>query len=265
MKGNLSKKILAGYSWLTVVFLVLPQAIVFLVSFNPSSRLVIPTSEWTLKWYAALAENEEFTTSFLISFLMAPFVAVCAVILGGVAAYAVVRFVSRPGLIEALFIAPILLPVTALSVAMFLFFHTLGMTNTIAAVVISHVVIAVPYAFRTLGSSIRGVNTYLEEAAMSLGASRVTAVRRITLPMIRPGIAAAALFCLIVSLDEITVTLFVGGRQIKTVPIQIFDQTEYGLSPMVAAASSILIVVSTLVILFLIKTIGLDNAYSLKR
>lgn len=265
MGTDISKRVLAVYSWLMVAFLILPQAIVFLVSFNPSNRLVLPTTDWTLKWYGELANSQEFASSFLISFAMAPFVAVCAVLLGGMAAYAVVRFIEKPGLLEVLFIAPILLPVTALSVAMFLFFHTLGMTNTIAAVVISHIVIALPYAFRTLGSSIQGVNTYLEEAAMSLGASRTTAIRRVTLPLIRPGIAAAALFCLIVSLDEITVTLFVGGRQIKTVPIQIFDQTEYGLSPVVAAASSILIVVSTLVILVLIKTIGLNKAYSLKR
>lgn len=264
MRSRWSRAILPIYAWLMVVFLVLPQAVVFLVSFNPTHRMDIPTATWSLRWYEALAADTEFRNSFFVSFLMAPLVAVCAVIVGGVAAYAIVRFVERPRLVEALFVAPILLPITALSVAMFLFFHFLGLTNTITAVVISHVVIAVPYAFRTLSTSIRGVNTFLEEAAMSLGASRLTAIRRITLPAIRPGIAAAALFALIVSLDEITVTLFVGGRQIKTVPIQIFDQTEYGLSPLVAAASSILIVFSTVAILILAKTIGLNKAYSLK-
>lgn len=264
MKSRWSRAVLPIYAWLMVIFLVLPQTVVFLVSFSPSQRMELPGSEWSLRWYRALADNTEFQNSFLVSFLMAPFVAVCAVIVGGVAAYAVARFVERPQLAEALFIAPILLPITALSVAMFLFFHFLGLANTITAVVISHVVIAVPYAFRTLTTSIRGMNTFLEEAAMSLGASRLTAIRRITLPGIRPGIAAAALFALIVSLDEITVTLFVGGRLIKTVPIQIFDQTEYGLTPVVAAASSVLIVFSTVVILVLAKTIGLNKAYSLK-
>lgn len=258
------RRALGAYVAIAVAFLTLPQLVVIAVSFNNTPRMVVPGTEWSLQWYKALLASDGFGTAFLLSFAMAPLVAVAAVLLGGAAAYGVTRFAGRgTGLVQALFVAPLLLPVTALAVGMFLFFHTLGLTNTIWAVAISHVVIAIPYAFRTLLAAVGGVDRRLEEAAMSLGATRARAIRRVTVPLITPGISAAALFCLIVSLDEITVTLFVGAREVKTIPIQIFDQTEYGLDPTVAAASTVLIVVSALVILLLNRTIGLRRAYSL--
>ena len=105
----------------------------------------------------------------------------------------------------------------------------------------------------------------LEEAALSLGASRFAVVRRVTLPLIRPALAAAVLFAMIVSIDEFTLTLFIAGRSIETIPLVIFHNTQYGMDPTVAAASTMLIAVSAVVIVLLERMVGLKTAYIVRR
>ncbi len=105
----------------------------------------------------------------------------------------------------------------------------------------------------------------LKGAALSLGASRLAVFCRVTLPLIRPALAAAALFALIVSIDEFTLTLFISGRTIETIPLVIFNNTQYGMDPTVAAASTVLIAVSAVVIVLLERIVGLRTTYAVRR
>jgi putative spermidine/putrescine transport system permease protein len=126
-------------------------------------------------------------------------------------------------------------------------------------------VATLPYTFRTLLAGLRGLDRALEEAALSLGASRLTVVRRVTLPLIRPSLTASVLFALIVSVDEFTLTLFISGRTIETIPLVVFNNTQYGMDPTVAAASTMLIGVSAVIIVLLEKMVGLKTAYAVRR
>ncbi len=258
---------LAAYAILASVFLILPQLIVVLVSFNPGTRMVLPEHGVSLRWYVEFWENGAFARALGLSFSIAAITTICALLLGGSAALGITRL-QRAGsntasALAGLFMLPLMIPATSFGAALFLLFVTLGTASTFAAVVISHIVVALPYAFRSLLTAFQGVDVSLEEAATSLGATRSRVLRRVILPLIRPGIASSALFCLIISLDEFTITLFVGGRRINTLPLEIFNETEFGITPLAAAAATILIAASTVAVVLLNRWIGLRKAYAI--
>ncbi len=257
---------LAAYAGLAAAFLILPLLMVIGVSLNPTSRMVISWTAVSGRWYVSLWEHREFLRGFLLSFALAPLVSLCSLLLGGAAAYGVARMRPRRAApLQGLFVAPLLAPAAALAVALFLLLHTLRLTDTIGGVVIAHVVATLPYTFRTLLAGVRGLDPALEEAALSLGAGRLAVVRRVTLPLIRPALAASVLFALIVSIDEFTLTLFIAGRRIETIPLVIFNNTQYGMDPTVAAASTVLVAISAVVIVLLEKLVGLKTAYAVNR
>jgi putative spermidine/putrescine transport system permease protein len=255
----------AAYAAVAALFLILPELMVVAVSLNPTSRMVISWTSVSGRWYASLWEHREFLRGFVLSFALAPFVSLCSLLLGGAAAYGTARLRPRRAApLQGLFLAPLMVPAAALAVALFLLLHTFRLTDTIWGVFIAHVVATLPYTFRTLLAGVRGLDRALEEAALSLGASRLAVFCRVTLPLIRPSLAAAALFALIVSIDEFTLTLFISGRTIETIPLVIFNNTQYGMDPTVAAASTVLIAVSAVVIVLLERVVGLRTAYAVR-
>ena len=261
-KGN---RWLAAYATLAALFLALPQLVVIGVSLNPTSRMVIPWGEVSGRWYVSVWEHREYLRGFLLSFALAPLVSVCSLVLGGAAAYGAARLrPRRAAVLEGLFVAPLLAPAAALAVALFLLLHALRFTDTITGVIVAHIVATLPYTFRTLLAGLRGLDPALEEAALSLGASRFEVIRHVTVPLIRPALAAAVLFAFIVSVDEFTLTLFIAGRRIETIPLVIFNNTQYGIDPTVAAASTLLIAVSAVVIVLLERMVGLKTAYAVR-
>ena len=256
---------LAAFALLVAIFLILPELVVIGVSFNPSTRMVMSFSAATGHWYVSLWQHQEFFHGFVLSFVLAPPVAVCALAFGAAAAYGALRLRPRQKApVQALFMAPLVVPAAALAVALFLLLHTLRLTDTIAGVVIAHILATVPYCYRTLLAGLQSLDRTLDEAAQSLGASRFAVVRRVTLPQMRPALAASALFALIVSIDEFTLTFFVAGRSVETIPLAIFNNTQYGMDPTVAAASTVLIVISGAVIILLEKLVGLKTAYAVR-
>jgi putative spermidine/putrescine transport system permease protein len=257
---------LAAFAALVAIFLILPELVVIGVSFNPTTRMVMPFSSVTGHWYASLWQHQEFFHGFVLSFALAPCVAVCALAFGGAAAYGALRLSPlQKAPVQALFMAPLVVPAAALAVALFLLLHTLRLTDTIAGAVIAHILATVPYCYRTLLAGLQSLNRTLDEAAQSLGASRFAVVQRVTLPQMRPALAASALFALIVSIDEYTLTFFVAGRRVETIPLVIFNNTQYGMDPTVAAASTVLIAISSAVIILLEKAVGLKTAYAVRR
>jgi putative spermidine/putrescine transport system permease protein len=256
---------LAGFAALMAAFLVLPELAAIAVSFNPTSRMVVSFTNFSGRWYASLWNHREYLDGFLLSFGIAAVVTVIALMLGGAAAYGTVRMGKRAASVaQALFVAPLVVPATALAVALFLLLDGMRLSDTLTSVLIVHVLATLPYTFRTLLVALRSADPALEEAALSLGASRMDVIRRVTVPLIRPALLASALFAIVVSIDEFTLTWFVAGRAIQTVPIAIFNNTQYGIDPTVAAASTVLIAGSALVMVLLDRAVGLRVAYTVR-
>jgi len=259
-------RLLGAYAALAAAFLVLPQLLVIAVSLNPTSRMVVPLESISFRWYGSLWEKGEFLRGFLVSFALAPVVSLCALLLGGAAAWGAARLrPRRAAAVEGLFVAPLVAPAAALAVALFLLLHALRLTDTLLGVFLAHVLATLPVVGRHLLAGLRGLEEVFPGKVTNARGLGLYAFRRVTLPLIRPALAAASLFALIISIDEFTLTLFVAGRRIETIPLVIFQNTQYGLDPTVAAASTVLIAVSAVVIVLLEKAVGLKAAYAVRR
>jgi putative spermidine/putrescine transport system permease protein len=236
-------------SLLTVVvliylFLLAPLIIVVAVSLDPTDAFRFPPSGVSLRWYAAFFARETFVRAFFrVSLVVAVVVSMLATAVGGLAAIGLVRFLTRGRtLVETLFLAPIVVPEILLGAALFLYYSRIKMTTSIAGLVLGHLLLAIPYVVRTVAAGLAGSDRSLEEAAMSLGASRAQAFWKVTVPMIRSSLLSGAIFAFIVSFSDINIALFVSGPDTVTLPVHVFSQIIWQADPTIAAASTLQIV-----------------------
>lgn len=245
---------------LVLAFLVAPLLIVIGASFNGSAVLAFPPVNPSLRWYQAIPANPEFVSGFRLSVQVALLTTLVSSLIGVPAALALVRYrFSGRGLLSALALSPLILPTVVLGIGFLLFFSRIGVAASLPGLVLAHCVLTVPYVIRTVVASLTGLNPALEEAARNLGASPLRAFWRITLPLIAPGLLAGALFAFIISFDELVVTLFVAGPRLTTLPIRIFTYVQYANDPLVAAVSTVLIVVSFVAVVLLDRLVGLSR------
>jgi putative spermidine/putrescine transport system permease protein len=179
----------------------------------------------------------------MVMSLILALVATAGSLVAGVAAsYALIRRRVRGGaLVSALLNAPLVFPGVVIGVALLQFYAVLRLNGTLLGLAVAHVVITVPYVVRAVTASLQGIDPELESAARVLGASGPIAFFTVTLPLIRPGVAAGALFSFIVSFDNVPVSIFLLGPGQMTLPVKIFTAIEYGVDPSIAAVSTMLI------------------------
>ena len=252
-----------------LVFLLAPVVVVVLASFDGGDPVAgraflnFPPTSLSLQWYFSI--QPRLFHSLWISFLVACFAAGIGTVIGVPAALGLVRG-NLPGkmLLSALFRAPLQIPFIVIGVAFLQTYYLLGdalglrLTGSFLALAVGHLFVATPYVIGSVGSVLFRFNPNLEEAALSLGASRWRAFRRVTLPIIMPGIYAGALFAFMVSFGDVPISLFLASPKYATLPLEIFHSMEFDFDAAVLAIST-LIVFASLVILWLIqKSVGLD-------
>lgn len=237
------------------IFLLVPIAFIIALSFGSSKWLAFPPPAWTLRWYEALAADPRWLTAALTSLKIGVLVTISSVLLGMLASLAVIRgrFPGRD-LLQGLFLMPMVLPVVVFAVATYLLFLRVGLGGTLVGFVIAHTVLAFPFAFITISNSLRSFDKSIEDAAVLCGAPPLIAFLRITLPSIRLGLFSAALFSFLISWDEVVVAIFMASPELQTLPVLIWAALRQELSPTIAAASSLLVLV-TLVLMILIATL----------
>ena len=252
-----------------LVFLLAPVVVVMLASLDGGDPVAgraflnFPPSSLSLQWYFAI--QPRLFHALWNSLLVACFAAGVGTVIGVPAALGLVRG-NLPGktLLVALFRAPLQIPVIVVGVAFLQTWYLLGnafgirITGSFIALAVGHLFVATPYVIGSVGSVLSRFDTSLEEAALSLGASRWRTFRRVTLPIIMPGIHAGALFAFMVSFGDVPISLFLASPQYTTLPLEIFHSMEFDFDAAVLAIST-LIVFAFLVILWLIqKSVGLD-------
>src|SRR5450830_1530357 len=220
-----SLRILCG---LILLFLILPVLVIIPLSFNSGSFLVYPLQGFSLHWYQDFFASAEWMRALKNSIIVAPAATVMALV-----------------------ISPMVVPVVIIGVASYLFFAPLGLGNSFFSLIVVHAVLGVPFVIITVSATLQGFNHNLVRAAASLGASPLTAFRRVTLPLIAPGVISGALFAFATSFDEVVVTLFLAGPEQATLPRQMFSGIRENLSPTIAAAAPLLIAFSVLLLLTL--------------
>ena len=233
---------LAGIAALVAAYLLAPIAVIVALSFGSSQWLKFPPPAWTLKWYRALFADPEWLTAFVTSFEIAALVAVLATLVGLMAAFPLTRgtFRGREAL-RALFLTPMALPVVIFAVALYGLFLRLRLNGTFFGFVLAHLVVALPFAIIAIGNSLERFDASIEDAAVLCGASRLQARLRVTLPGIRLGLSAAAIFSFLASWDEVVVAIFMASPDLQTLPVKVYTSLRQDLSPVIAAVSSCMV------------------------
>ncbi|PBC00737.1 ABC transporter permease [Mesorhizobium sp. WSM3860] len=233
---------LAGFTALVAAFLLLPVVFIVLLSFGSSRWLAFPPPGWTLKWYQELLADPAWIDAALTSAKIAAMAAILAVLIGLLASFSLVRgeFRGRQFL-RGLLLTPMVLPVVVFAIAIYAFFLRIGLAGTTIGFVIAHTILALPFAIVPIATALEGFDKSIEDAAIVCGASPLQARLRITLPSIRIGIFSAAIFSFLASWDEVVVAIFMASPTLQTLPVKIWGSLRADLSPVVAAASSLLV------------------------
>ena len=249
-----------AYHALFVAFILAPILIVCWVAFTPQGFLSIPTREFSLRWFRAIANYPEFVSAFWTSIWLAAVSSTIAIGLSVPAALAVARY-RFPGreAIAALFSSPLMIPNVVLGVAFLRFFTQIGLGGRFAGLVLSHIVIVFPYALRLVLASAVGMDRAIEHAAISLGASDGAVFRRITLPLILPGLTGGWLLAFITSFDEVTMTVFVATPGTMTLPVRMFLYIQDNIDPLVTSISAVVIVLTVVLMLLIEWLYGLER------
>lgn len=257
-------KWLDGFIWTTGIsiylFLILPVFVIGVSAFSPNEYPEFPPKEFSLRWFQAVIDNPQWMDSLLISVILLVIVTPLTVILGTMSAYALARlqFVGRVA-IQSFILSPLMIPQIVLGIALLYLFTTMGINGSITGLVIGHVLISFPYVLRTVGVSVSNLDPRLELASMNLGASPVQTFFKVTLPLIKPGVIAGAVFSAVISFGEISISLFISSPSTVTVPVRTFNYIEQTFDPSVNAISVIFIVVSVLALIIIERTIGLSK------
>ncbi|MFP3801190.1 ABC transporter permease [Paraburkholderia sp. SIMBA_027] len=232
------------------LFLLLPIVFIVALSFGDSQWLIFPPPGWTLEWYRQLFTDPGWLDSLLTSAKLAVIVTVLSVLIGFLASLALVRgrFRGR-NVVKAFFLTPMVLPVVVLAVALYAFFLRIGMNGTMTGFVIGHLIVALPFSIISISNSLASFDTALEDAALICGASPLEVKLRVTVPAIRLGLFAAAIFAFLASWDEVVVSIFMSSPSLQTLPVRIWATLRQDLTPVVAAASSLLVALTTILML----------------
>ncbi len=233
---------LAAITILVALFLLVPILFIAVLSFGSSQWLILPPPGWTLKWYESLFSDPRWLQSAWTSAKVASAVTVLSVVIGLFASLALTRgtFKGR-GVLRALFITPMILPVVVLAVALYAFFLRIGLSGTLTGFVLAHLVLALPFSIISISNALEGFDKSIEDAAILCGAHPWEARWRITLPAISHGLFAAAIFSFLVSWDEVVVAIFMASPTLQTLPVKIWTTLRQDLTPVIAAASTLLV------------------------
>jgi len=231
------------------LFLLTPILFIGALSFGDSQWLKFPPPGWTLKWYEQLFSDERWLQSFWTSMKIGICVMVLSVGLGLPASIALVRgrFRGR-ALLRAFFISPMIVPLVILAIAIYAVLLRAHLAGSFIAFVCGHLIIALPFAVICITNALEGFDESIERAARICGATPLQVQWRITIPSIKLGIFAGALFSFLASWDEVVVSIFMASPNLQTLPVRMWSSVRLDITPVIASASTVLIVLTGLVL-----------------
>jgi putative spermidine/putrescine transport system permease protein len=236
---------LALYATVTLLFLMAPVVVVLVLSFSSARYLSFPPPGFSLQWYLHFLTTAAWTDSALTSLWVGLVVTALSLMLGVPAAIGLVRG-DFPGkkAVNALVLSPIVIPGIIVAIGMYYAYARYHLVGNPLALVLGHTALAVPFVVINVATALTGVDPRLEQVARSLGAGPLATFRQVTLPLVQPGIFAGAIFAFSTSFDELLVSLFLSGSTAVTLPRRIWDQIRFDIEPTIAAASSLLILLT---------------------
>ena len=238
---------------LVLLFLYAPIAVMMVMAFNESPLYQLPFS-WSTLWFERLLDNQRLLTAGMNSVVIALLNTLVATVLGAAAALAFARYRFRGRtLLQLLLFPPITIPWLIIGTAMLVFFFWIGIGRGLHAMLLGHVALSLPYVIVVVGARLKSYGTVLEEAAATLGATPLQTFWRVTLPVIAPGIVAAAVFAFAVSFDQFVISYFLAAPGVTTLPVEIYSAIRKGFTPEINAISTIIILISMTALLIVAR------------
>jgi spermidine/putrescine transport system permease protein len=227
-------------------YLYIPIVILIVLSFNANRTATIWTG-FSLDWYGAVVRNNDIIASAENSLIVATSATVIASVAATMAALGMSRARFRgQDAVGGLLALPLVVPESVTAVATLLFFVIIGIQLGLTALIIAHTVFCIPFAYLPIRARLEGMDPLLEQAAADLYAPPFATFRRVTLPLLWPGILSGAMLAFIISLDDFVISYFVAGAGSTTLPVYIFGMIRIGVTPEVNAVSSLMLVISIL-------------------
>lgn len=241
------------------VFLLAPILIVVFTSFSPDMRNTYSLSQASLHWYREFLNSSSFMSSFKFSLVLAVLASIFSTVIGLLTSYALVRFLGKARTIgQSIAMLPMMIPHILISLSLLLLLTQLPIPE-MAVLVIGHVLICLPFTIAGITASLEGVDPDVEAAAYTLGASRLRVLWEVTVPLVAPGVLSSAIFALIISFGDVYIALFISGPGATTLPVEIFSYVQWESSPIVAAITTVQIIMIILVGLFIERLVGLRS------
>lgn len=258
---------LSVYGFLFFAFIYAPILLIVIYSFNANPVNMMIWDGFTIDWYRTifgfsrkltesalyLDSTEQLYSAVRNSLIVATTTTAVSTIFGTAIALAVARFRFRlKGFYRALMFLPMIMPDIILGIALLIFFVSIGINLSILTIIIGHCTFLISYVFIVVSARIADMDDALEEASSDLGADGWVTFRRITLPMILPGVIGGALLAFIISMDDLVITYFISGVDSTTLPVFIFGMLRRGIKPEINAIATIMLLFSIVV-----ATVGL--------
>ena len=252
------------YIYLTIctcvfIFLIAPLFVIFPLSFSHDEFLIfsekmkrLDPDGFSLRWYKDMiwGTKNPWGLAAKNSLMIAFFSTIGSVIIGTLAAVGLSsRHMPFKGLIMAILISPMIIPLIISGVAIFFFMAKVGLAATHTGIILAHIILGTPFVVITVTATLSGFDHSITRASASLGSTPFNTFMKVTLPLILPGVISGGLFAFVTSFDEVVVVLFLAGLDNTTIPIQMCVGLREQLSPTILAVATCLIILSTLVLI----------------
>lgn len=256
-KPTLGRRLQAAFNksallWLAVglfLFLYIPILILIVFSFNESNQIGLWTG-FSLRWYGELLRDEAVLDALKLSLWVATWSTVISTFLGTLTALALERHRFWGKITyDAILYLPIIIPDIVMALSTLLFFVVMGVALSRYTILIAHVAFNISFVAIVVRARLADMSSVLEEAAADLGANEWQTFRRVTLPLLMPGIISGALLAFTLSLDDFVITFFVAGPGSTTLPVRVYSMIRFGLTPEVNAVSTLMFLGSTLLVI----------------
>jgi putative spermidine/putrescine transport system permease protein len=245
-----------------VVFLFFPIVVVVGVGLSAGAVLTFPPDGLSLRWFAEAIAYEPFRSALSTSVLVALLATVLALAVGVPATYAIHRRSPRGRqVLQLVFLSPLIVPELVLGFALFQLFMVEAGFDALTALVAGHAVLLLPYAVRVTGASLQQADPALEDAAAGLGAGPLTTFFRVTVPVIAPGVVAATMLSLLTSFNNVPLSLMLTSRRVETLPVAMLEYVQTSFTPMIAAVSTLLLLLTIGVALLTERLVGFQKVF----
>lgn len=243
--------------WLALLvcgaFLYVPILVIIVMSFNDGGS-AYSFDGFSLRWYGELVGSQRLRSALVTSLIVAVGATVIATVLGTLLAVGLARH-TRSKMLESAAMAPAILPDLLLAIGLLSFYHLINLPKGTMTILLAHAAFGTAFVVAVVRARLTGMDLAEEEASRDLGAGAVTTLLRITVPAIAPAIVAGALLVFTLSLDEFVIAFFTAGSTTQTLPIAIYSMLKTGVTPVVNALATVLVLVSIGVVVFAARTV----------